>query len=146
MNTIRNSVFAGFFAGLVFALLNFVEDGKPGRTLTDVARWFGLNSGNELASKFTGFLLLVILGIVFGLLFGLIQRYRAVTLGRALATGLALGAAFWFVFVFILGNLTRHAPLFQLDFGGFLVFFVPCLVFGLILGSVYFQSTVGRQS
>ena len=137
---IRRGLLAGILAGLVLAILNFVTDGTPGRTLPDALHWFGITIADPTISRFSGFFLLIVLGGLFGLIFGAFQRERSITLSRALLSGLALGLAWWFVFSLVLANIMNHASSpFSLQFGGFLSTFPIDLLFGLVLGAIYFQ-------
>jgi len=140
MMNIRRGLLAGILAGLVLAILNFVTDGTPGRTLPDALHWFGITIADPTISRFSGFFLLIVLGGLFGLIFGAFQRERTITLSRALLSGLALGLAWWFVFSLVLANIMNHASSpFSLQFGGFLSTFPIDLLFGLVLGAIYFQ-------
>lgn len=140
MMNIRRGLLAGILAGLVLAILNFVTDGTPGRTLPDALHWFGITIADPTISRFSGFFLLIVLGGLFGLIFGAFQRERSITLSRALLSGLALGLAWWFVFSLVLANIMNHASSpFSLQFGGFLSTFPIDLLFGVVLGAIYFQ-------
>lgn len=137
---IRRGLLAGILAGLVLAILNFVTDGTPGRTLPDALHWFGITIADPTISRFSGFFLLIVLGGLFGLIFGAFQRERSITLSRALLSGLALGLVWWFVFSLVLANIMNHASSpFSLQFGGFLSTFPIDLLFGLVLGAIYYQ-------
>jgi hypothetical protein len=140
MTTIRRGLQAGLLAGLILAILNFVTDVTPGRTLPDALHWFGITIADPTISRFSGFFLLIVLGGVFGLIFGAFQRERTITLSRALLSGLALGLVWWFVFSILLTNIMNHASSpFSLDFGRFLSTFPIDLLFGLVLGAIYYQ-------
>jgi xanthosine utilization system XapX-like protein len=137
---IRRGLLAGILAGFLLALLNFVTDGTPGRTLPDALHWFGITIADPTISRFSGFFLLIVLGGLFGLIFGAVQGERSITLSRTLLSGLALGLAWWFVFSLVLANIMNHASSpFSLQFGGFLSTFPIDLLFGLVLGAIYFQ-------
>jgi hypothetical protein len=137
---IRRGLLAGILAGLVLAILNFVTDGTPGRTLPDALHWFGITIADPTISRFSGFFLLIVLAGLFGLIFGAFQRESSITLSRALLTGLALGLVWWFVFSLVLANIMNHASSpFSLQFGGFLSTFPIDLLFGVVLGAIYFQ-------
>jgi len=137
---IRRGLLAGILAGLVLAILNFVTDGTPGRTLPDALHWFGITIADPTISRFSGFFLLIVLGGLFGLIFGAVQRERSITLSRALLSGLVLGLVWWFVFSLVLANIMNHASSpFSLQFGGFLSTFPIDLLFGVVLGAIYFQ-------
>src|SRR6266536_4876039 len=136
---IRRGLLAGLLAGLLLAMLNFVTDGTPGRTLPDALHWFGITIANPTISRFAGFFLLIVLGGVFGLIFGAFQRERNITISRALLWGLALGFVWWLVFSLLLANIMSHHAPFSLDFGRFLSTFPIDLLFGVVLGAIYFQ-------
>ncbi len=140
MTHIRRGLIAGLLAGLVLAMLNFVTDGTPGRTLPEALRWFGITIADPTASRFAGFFLLIVLGGIAGIIFGLVQGERFVSIGRSLLSGLALGLIWWAVFSLLLANIMNHASsLLSLDFGRFLVTFPIDLLFGVVLGSIYYQ-------
>ncbi|HEX9132557.1 MAG TPA: hypothetical protein VF844_09700 [Ktedonobacteraceae bacterium] len=140
MTNIRRGLLAGLIAGLILAILNFVTDGTPGRTLPDALHWFGITIADPTISRFSGFFLLIVLGGLFGLIFGAFQRERSITLSRALLSGLALGLVWWFVFSLVLANIMNHASSpFSLQFGRFLATFPIDLLFGVVLGAMYFQ-------
>lgn len=145
MNSIRRGLIAGLLAVLILAVLNFVTAGSPGRTLPAVAGWFGLNVADGTVSRVIGFLLVIILGGVFGLLFGFLQRDRVISLSRAIGTGLVVGAIWWFIFVLLLGSIMHHGLPFRANLGSFLSFFLFILLYllyGLLLGAIYFQDQV----
>jgi hypothetical protein len=62
MQTLRRGLLAGLLAGLVLAMLDFVTDGTPGRSLPEALHWFGIAIANPTISKFAGFFLLLVLG------------------------------------------------------------------------------------
>jgi hypothetical protein len=140
MTTIRRGLLAGLFAGLLLAMLNFVTDGTPGRTLPDALHWFGITIADPTISRFSGFFLLIVLGGISGLIFGALQRQRYITMSRVLLSGLALGVVWWLVFSLVLTNIMNHASSpFSLQFGSFLSTFPIDLLFGLALGAIYYQ-------
>ncbi len=139
MQTLRRGLLAGLLAGLVLAMLDFVTDGTPGRLLPEALHWFGITIANPTISKFAGFFLVIVLGGVFGLIFGALQRERIITSSSALLSGLALGFVWWLVFSLLLANIMSHHSLFSLDFGRFLSTFPIDLLFGVVLGAIYFQ-------
>jgi hypothetical protein len=140
MTNIRRGLLAGLSAGLLLAMLNFVTDGTPGRTLPDALHWFGITIADPTISRFSGFFLLIVLGGISGLIFGALQRERVITISRALLSGLALGFVWWIVFSFVLTNIMNHASSpFSLQFGSFLSTFPIDLLFGLVLGAIYYQ-------
>jgi len=139
MQTLRRGLVAGLLAGLVLAMLDFVTDGTPGRLLPEALHWFGITIADPTISRFAGFFLLIVLGGVFGLIFGALQRERIITIRRALLSGLALGFVWWLVFSLLLANIMSHDAPFSLDFGRFLSTFPIDLLFGVVLGAIYFQ-------
>lgn len=140
MTNIRRGLFAGLLAGLLLAMLNFVTDGTPGRTLPDVLRWFGITIADPTISRFSGFFLLILLGGIAGLIFGALQRDRIITISRALLSGLVVGLVWWLIFSLLLTNIMNHASSpFSLQFGMFLATFPIDLLFGLVLGAIYYQ-------
>jgi len=140
MIQIRRGLFAGLLAGLVLAMLNFITEGTPGRTLPDALHWFGITIADPTISRFTGFFLLIVLGGIAGIIFGIVERERNITISRALFSGLVLGLVWWIVFSLLLANIMNHAssPL-NLQFGMFLATFPIDLLFGLVLGAIYYQ-------
>ena len=110
-----------------------------GRTLPEALHWFGITIADPTISRIVGFLLLLVLGGVFGLIFGALQRERIITISRALLSGLALGFVWWLIFSLLLANIMSHRAPFSLDFGRFLSTFPIDLLFGVVLGAIYFQ-------
>ena len=139
VQTIRRGVVAGLLAGLLLATLDFVTDGTPGRLLPEALNWFGITIADPTISRFAGFFLFIVLGGVFGLIFGALQRERIITISRALLSGLALGFVWWLVFDLLLANIMSHHAFFSLDFGRFLSTFPIDLLFGVVLGAIYYQ-------
>jgi hypothetical protein len=139
MQTLRRGLLAGLLAGLVLAMLDFVTDGTPGRLLPEALHWLGITIADPTISRFAGFFLLIVLGGVFGLIFGALQREGIITIRRALLWGLALGVVWWLVFSLLLANIMSHHAPFSLDFGRFLSTFPIDLLFGVLLGAIYFQ-------
>lgn len=139
MQTLRRGLLAGLLAGLVLAMLNFVTDGTPGRLLPETLHWFGITIADPTISRFVGFFLLLVLGGLFGLIFGALQRERIITISRALLSGLALGFIWWLVFSPPFANTLSHHSPFSLDLGRFLSTFPIDLLFGVVLGAIYFQ-------
>jgi hypothetical protein len=140
MTHIRKGLLAGLLAGLLLAMLNFVTDGTPGRTLPDALHWLGITITDPTTSRFAGFSLLIVLGGIAGIIFGLVQGERFISISRALLSGMVLGLAWWLVFSLLLTNIMNHAssPL-SLQFGMFLATFPIDLLFGMALGSIYYQ-------
>ena len=141
MNHILRGLLSGLVAGFIVGVLYFVDYG-PGNGLHGVARWFALDSSGS--GKLIGFMVLVVLGALFGLIFGVLQGRREITISRALATGLGLGIAWWIIFAFLIAIIVGHMSLAKFNFGSFLYPFILCLVYGLLLGVIYFQSTLRR--
>ena len=140
MTHLRRGLLAGLLAGLLLAMLNFVTDGTPGRTLPDALHWFGITIADPTTSRFVGFFFLIVLGGIAGIIFGLVQGGRFISIGRALLSGLILGLIWWLVFSLLLANIMNHASSpFSLQFGSFLSTFPIDVLFGLVLGAIYFQ-------
>jgi len=140
MTHLRRGLLAGLLAGLLLAMLNFVTDGTPGRTLPDALHWFGITIADPTTSRFVGFFFLIVLGGIAGIIFGLVQGGRFISIGRALLSGLILGLIWWLVFSLLLANIMNHASSpFSLQFGSFLTTFPIDLLFGLVLGTIYYQ-------
>ena len=139
MQTLRRGLLAGLLVSLVLAVLNFVTDGTPGRSLPEALHWFGIVMADPIISRFAGFFLLLVLGGLFGLIFGALQRERMITISLPLLRGLALGFVWWLVFSLLLANIMSHHTPFGLDFGRFLSTFPIDLLFGVVLGIVCFQ-------
>lgn len=133
MKSLREGLIAGLLVGVLLGALFFVDYG-PGSALGRVAAWFGLD--NPATGRLIGFFLLIILCGLFGVLFGALQRNQIPTLARSLVTGLLTGVIFWVLIALLLGTVINHK---RLDFGEFLYGFVMLLVYGALLGSVYFQ-------
>ncbi len=139
MQTLRRGLVAGLLTGLVLAMLNFVTDGTPGRTLPEALHWFGISIADPTISRFVGFFLFIVLGGVFGLIFGALQRERIIMITRVLLWGLAFGFVWWLVFSLLLANIMSHRSPFSLDFGRFLSPLPIDLHFGVVLGAIYYQ-------
>lgn len=142
MRHLLRGLYSGIIAGVIVGVLYFVDYG-PGNGLYGVARWFALD--NRDSGRLIGFILLIVLGAVFGLVFGALQGNREITISRALATGLALGVAWWVIFAFFIAIVVGHMSLARFNLGSFLYPFTLCLVYGLLLGTIYFQGTVRRS-
>jgi hypothetical protein len=144
MKGIWQGLLAGLLAGAVLAALSFVDNGN-GNQLASVASWLGLTSTGG-AARWMGFLLLLLLGALFGTLFGAVQsslhRRIQLTLGRSLVAGLLAGLLFWVIIRFFVGGLINHQ---QLDLAGFLYSFVPLLLYGLLLGSIFYQRAASKE-
>jgi uncharacterized membrane protein len=106
----------------------------------DTLHWFGISVADPTISRFSGFFLLIVLGGIAGLIFGALQRGRIITISHALISGLVLGVIWWLIFSLLLTNIMNHAPSpFSLQFGMFLATFPIDLLFGLVLGAIYYQ-------
>lgn len=141
MNNIVRGIFSGLLASLIVAGLYFVDYG-PGNDYIGVANWFAL--GTKDIGKFAGFFVIIILGLVFGLIFGLLTGNRLISIGRAIVTGLGLGVAWWIIFALLVASIVGHASISHLTLGTFLYPFMLNLVYGVLLGAVYFQSTINN--
>jgi hypothetical protein len=142
MKHITHGLYSGFLAGLILGVLYFLDYG-PGADYNRIAAWFALQHGDF--SRQIGFVILVVLGAVFGLIFGLLQNKRIISVGRALLTGLLLGAAEWIIFGFILPISLGSLKSSQFTINTLLYPFVLCLVFGLLLGTIYFHIAGNQQ-
>jgi len=141
MNNILKGLSSGLMAGVIVAVLYFVDYG-PGNGLYGIARWFAFD--NKDSGRLIGFILIIVLGVLFGLIFGVLQGRREITIGRAIATGLGLGVVWWVIFAFLVALVVGHMSLAGFNLGSVLYPFMLCLVYGLLLGSIYFQSTIRR--
>lgn len=140
MDSLRKGLFSGLIAGLVLALLYFVDYG-PGTNLHTVAKWFALDSKD--AGGYSGFVLLLILGALFGLAFGAFQHGREDTLTRAIISGLILGIAWFVILVLLLGTIVGHVTP---GLYGFMLFIATSLLYGLLVGVLYYQNPLSRTS
>lgn len=138
MKALREGSLSGLLVGVLLGVLFFVDYG-PGGSLGRVAAWFGLD--NPATGRLIGFFLLIVLGAVFGLLFGVAQRNQVLTLPRSLVSGVITGVIFWVLIALLLGTVINHR---RLDFSEFLYGFVMLLVYGALLGSIYFQRMASR--
>ena len=138
--TLQRGLIAGLIAGLTLGVLFFVDYG-PGNSLRVPAGWFGLS--HAAGATWIGFALLIVLGGLFGLLFGVLQRDKAVLLGRSLVLGLAMGVAWWVIVVLLIGIVLNHV---RIDIGGFLFSFIMLLLYGMLLGTLYFQRSAPRPA
>ena len=140
MDSLCKGLYGGLIAGLVLALLYFVDYG-PGTNLHTVAKWFALDSKD--AGGYIGFVLLLILGALFGLAFGGFQRGKEVTLPRAIISGLILGIAWFVILVLLLGIIVGHMTP---GTYGFMLFIATSLLYGLLVGMLYYQNPLSRAS
>jgi hypothetical protein len=142
MTAIRRGLVTGLFAGLVLAMLDVVVNGAPGNGLQEVLRWFGVTFANAGLARLVGFALVIVLGGIFGILFGLIFNRinrQAVSIGRAIPLGLLLGFAWWLLLSQMLCNMAHHMSPFAFTFTGTLLTLPLNLVFGVVLGTAYYQ-------
>ena len=142
MAAIRRGLVTGIFAGLVLAMLDVVVDGVPGNGLQEVLRWFGISFADAGANRLAGFILVIVLGGVFGILFGFIlnrMHSQSVSINRAIPLGLLLGFAWWLLLTQMLCNAVHHISPFSFNFTGILLTLPLHLVFGIVLGTAYYQ-------
>src|SRR5579859_5684987 len=142
MVAIRRGILTGLFAGLVLAMLDVVVNGAPGNGLQEVLRWFGITFADAGLARVAGFALVIALGGVFGILFGLIfnrLNRQAVSIARAIPLGLLLGFAWWLLLSQMLCNVANHISPFSFTFTGTLLTLPLNLVFGIVLGTAYYQ-------
>lgn len=139
MKALREGTVSGLLSGLLLGILFFVDYG-PGSALGRVAAWFGLD--NPTTGRLIGFFLLIVLSGLFGLLFGVWQRTQSPTLVSTLLAGLATGVLFWVLIALLLGTVINHR---RLDFGEFLYGFVMLLVYGMLVGSLYYSRVAVNQ-
>jgi len=103
-------------------------------------------TGTAEVVRWSGFLLLLLFGGLFGTLFGagqsLLSARRQPTLEGLLVRGLVVGLLFWVIVRFLLGTLVNNH---RLDLAGFLYSFVPLLLYGMLLGSIYFQRATSKS-
>lgn len=124
---------AGLLAGLIMAIVLFADYG-PANDLRTAATWVGLDSSGS--GRLVGFFVLIILGAVFGLLFGFALTRLSNTLGHSLVAGLVTGLIWWIIVVPIITVIIHHK---SFNFGDYLYYFVPLLVYGMLLGAIYHQ-------
>jgi len=142
MAAIRRGLLTGLFAGLVLAMLDAVVNGAPGNGLQEVLRWFGVTFADAGIARLAGFVLVIVLGGVFGILFGLIlnrMNQEAVTINRAIPLGLLLGFAWWLLLSQALCNIVHRLSPFSFNFTGILLTLPLNLLFGVVLGTAYYQ-------
>jgi hypothetical protein len=142
MAVIRRGLLTGLFAGLVLAMLEVVVNGVPGNGLQEVLRWFGITIADAGLARLAGFMLVIALGGVFGILLGLIlnkMRSPAVSINRTIPLGLVLGFAWWLLLVQMLCNIVHHISPFSFNFTSILLTLPLNLVFGIVLGTAYYQ-------
>lgn len=145
MVAIRRGLLTGLFAGLVLAALDVVVNGVPGNGLQEVLRWFGITLADAGLSRLAGFVLVIALGGVFGILFGIIlnrMNAQAVSINRTIPLGLLLGFVWWLLLAQMLCNIVHHISPFSFNFTGILLTLPLNLVFGVVLGTAYYQMQV----
>lgn len=131
MRAIRQGFLAGALAGILLVALLFMDEG-PANQLLGIAQ--ALAFAPTGASRWVVALLVVALGIVIGGGFGVLLRGQAVSRLRAILWGLAVGLGGWVVVVLLLGEAVRRL---QFSLYPFLLSIILCLLYGLVLGSVY---------
>lgn len=142
MAVMRRGIVTGLFAGLVLAMLEVAVNGVPGNGLQEVPRWFGIAIADAGLGRLAGFVLVIALGGVSGILFGLIlnrMHSQVVSINRAIPLGLLLGFAWWLLLVQMLCNIVHHISPFSFNFTGILLTLPLNLVFGVVLGTAYYQ-------
>ncbi len=142
MVAIRRGLLTGLFAGLVLAMLDVVVNGVPGNGLQEALRWFGITIADAGLSRLAGFVLVIALGGVFGILFGLIlnrMNSQTVSINHTILLGLLLGFAWWLLLAQMLCNVVHHISPFSFNFTGILLTLPLNLVFGIVLGTAYYQ-------
>lgn len=138
--SVVQGVIAGLLAGALLVALFFVDYGPAG-LLHNPARWLGVD--NQTSGKLIGLLILLLLGALFGGLFGLTQQRGEARIGYTLLFGLLTGVAFWVIVPFLFGTVINNHG--HIDLGSFLYSFVPLLVYGMALGSIYFLRTAAQS-
>ena len=141
MKALIHGLIAGALSGALISVLFFIDAG-PGNLLHTSARWLSLD--NPTTGKWIGLLVFLVLGTFFGGLFSLTQRQAPTQLGRSLLFGVLTGVLFWALIPFLLEIVLKNHG--SLDLGGFLWTFVPLLIYGVALGSLYSQRTGGRAN
>jgi hypothetical protein len=141
MKSLVNGLIAGLLAGALIGALFFVDTGPAGLLHTP-ARWLSLD--NPATGKWIGLVLLLLLGALFGVLFSLTQHRGTVRLGRSLLFGILTGVVFWVIIPFLFGTVINNHG--RLDLSGFLYSFVPLLIYGIALGSMYYQQIGGQAN
>lgn len=142
MVAIRRGLLTGLFAGLVLAMLDVVVNGVPGNGLQEALRWFGITIADAGLSRLAGFVLVIALGGVFGILFGIIlnrMNSQTVSINHTIPLGLLLGFAWWLLLAQMLCNVVHHISPFSFNFTGILLTLPLNLVFGIVLGTAYYQ-------
>ena len=142
MVAIRRGLLTGLIAGLVLAMLDVVVNGVPGNGLQEVLRWFGITVTDAGLGRLAGFVLVIALGGVFGILFGLILNRinsQTVSINNTIPLGLLLGFAWWLLLAQMLCNVVHHISPFSFNFTGILLTLPLNLVFGIVLGTTYYQ-------
>ena len=142
MVAIRRGLLTGLIAGLVLAMLDVVVNGVPGNGLQEVLRWFGITVTDAGLGRLAGFVLVIALGGVFGILFGLILNRinsQTVSINHTISLGLLLGFAWWLLLAQMLCNVVHHISPFSFNFTGILLTLPLNLVFGIVLGTTYYQ-------
>ncbi len=139
MKSLLHGLIAGGLSGSLIGALFFVDAGPAGLLHTP-ARWLSLD--NPTTGQWIGLGVFLLLGALFGMLFSLTQLRGTVRLGRSLLFGTLTGVAFWALVPFWLEIVLKQHG--SLDLGSFLWSFVPLLMYGITLGSVFYQRAIGR--
>lgn len=131
MQSIRHGLLAGTLAGVLLLGLLFFDQG-PADQFILVAQTFGLDGHN--ASKWLAALLMFALAVILGGVFGALLRRPPISRFQSLLWGAAVGVVWWAVLFVVLGNIVEGLPfaLYTL-----LLYLLLCLVYGIVLGSVY---------
>lgn len=133
MRSTRHGLLAGTLAGILLLGLLFFDQG-PADQFVLVAQTFGLNGQN--ASKWLAALLMFVLAVMLGGVFGALLRQPAISRLQSLLCGVAIGVIWWAILFVLLGNIVEGLP-FVLYTS--LLYLLLCLVYGVVLGSVYTQ-------
>lgn len=131
MQSLRHGLLAGAFAGVLLLGLLFLDQG-PADQFILVAQTFGLNGKNE--SKWIAALIILVLAIVLGGVFGALLHRPTISRCTSLLWGAAVGVLWWVVLFVILGDMVEGLPFVLYTL---LLYLVLCLVYGMVLGSVY---------
>lgn len=131
MQSIRHGLLAGTAAGAILLGLLFLDQG-PADQFIVVAQTFGMNGHN--GSKLAAALLMFALAVMLGGLFGALLRQPTISRLRSLLWGVAVGVLWWGILFVFLGNMVEGLPFVLYTF---LLYLLLCLIYGMVLGSVY---------
>ena len=131
MQSIRHGLLAGTLAGVLLLGLLFFDQG-PADQLILVAQSFGMDGHNP--GKWLAALLMFALAVILGGVFGALLRRPAISRLQSLLWGAAVGVVWWAILFVFLGDMVEGLPfaLYTL-----LLYLLLCLVYGVVLGSVY---------